>query len=205
MHEHDPSNKGGIVLFQSPVLTQSTVDGATLTAAAAASCIPAGNVVTIPPNWWEVGKRMIIRVRGRMSSVITTPGTARFDIRMGAVVAWDSLAMLLDTVAAHVTKPFALDIELVCRSIGAGTAATLFGFGVFHSENLLGVPAAQPTANASAMLPWGATPAVGTGFDSTVSNAVNCFFTQTVATGSMTVHDYAIHVPGVNPGTGKLT
>jgi hypothetical protein len=33
--------------------------------------------------------------------VITTPGTARFDLRIGAVVAFDSLAILLDTVAAH--------------------------------------------------------------------------------------------------------
>jgi hypothetical protein len=40
--------------------------------------------------------------------------------------------------------------------------------------------------------PWNAAPAVGTGFDNTAANTVDVFFTQTVGTGSMTVHQYAI-------------
>jgi hypothetical protein len=35
-------------------------------------------------------------------------------------------------------------------------------------------------------------PAVGTGFDTTASQKLDVFFTQTVATGSLTVHNYIL-------------
>jgi hypothetical protein len=40
------------------------------------------------------------------------------------------------------------------------------------------------------MLPWNAAPAVGGNFDATVSNLLDLFFTQTVATGSITLHQF---------------
>jgi hypothetical protein len=42
------------------------------------------------------------------------------------------------------------------------------------------------------MLPWNSAPAVGNNFDSTASQQVDIFFTQTVATGSLTVHQYEL-------------
>jgi hypothetical protein len=44
----------------------------------------------------------------------------------------------------------------------------------------------------TALLPWNAAPAVGATFDSTTSQVVDFFFTQTVATGSMTLHQYSL-------------
>ena len=41
------------------------------------------------------------------------------------------------------------------------------------------------------MVPVG-TPAVGGGFDNTAANMIDFFFTQTVATGSMTVHNLSV-------------
>lgn len=173
-------------------LVVGKVDGPTLTAAAAASMIPTPEKITLPNNYWYIGRAWHITAFGRISSVITTPGTARFDVRIGAVVAFDSLAILLDTVAAHTTVGWKLEIELVCRAVGSGTSSNLFGFGAWTCEDILGVPATAPKGVLSAVLPWNTTPAVGTGFDNTLANTVDMFFTQTVATGSMTCHGYII-------------
>lgn len=47
------------------VTTQNTlvtalVDGPTLTAAAAATCIPTGALITLPPNFFYIGKKLWI-------------------------------------------------------------------------------------------------------------------------------------------------
>lgn len=172
-------------------LITSQIDGATITAAAATSMIPAAAVFTLPANFFDViGKQVMIKACGRISSVITTPGTARYDVRLGGTVVFDGLAVLLDTVAGHTTKPWFLEMLLTCRGIGA--AATLHGCGKWSSEDILGVPATAPKGSLTAMLPWNATPAVGGSFDSTVSHTVDVQFTQTAATGSMTCHQYSL-------------
>lgn len=173
-------------------LVTGQVDGPTLTAAAAASCIPTSAKITLPNNYFGIGKKLRITMAGRISSVITTPGTARFDVRLGGTVVFDSQAILLDSVAAHTTVGWKLVIELTCRSIGPSTSATLFGNGTWTSEDILGVPATAPKGVLTAILPWNTTPAVGAGFDSTSALSVDVFFTQTVATGSLTVHDYSV-------------
>jgi hypothetical protein len=170
----------------------SLVDGPTLTAAAAASCLPPASRITIPTGFFGPGKMLSVKATGRVSTVITTPGTLRFDLRFGANIVFDSLAILPDTVAAHTNVGWWLDILLTCRAIGNGTNANLFGQGKFTCEDILGVPAAAPKGVLTAMLPWNSPPAVGAGFDSTVANLVDMFFTQTVATGSLTVHQFAI-------------
>ena len=173
-------------------LITSQVDGSTLSAAAAASMLPPAALYTLPPNFFAIGKAVRIFAHGRISSVITTPGTARFDVRLGGTVVFDSLAILLDTVAAHTTKPWTLDITLTCRAIGNSTNANLMGTGTWTCEDILGTPASSPKGSIVANVPWNTTPAVGSGFDSTVSQQVDIFFTQTVATGSMICHQYIL-------------
>lgn len=169
-------------------LVSSQVDGATLTAAAAASCIPPAALFTIPAGWWQIGRMLKVTAQGRISNVVTTPGTARFQIRQGAVSVFDSGPLNLNIVA-KTTVPWWLEILLTCRAIGLGSAANLFGFGSFQSEAVIGSPANAAGGNGSLLCPVGA-PAVGTGFDSTIANILDLFFTQTVATGSLTVHQY---------------
>lgn len=173
-------------------LITSQIDGTALTAAAAASCIPAAAKYTIPPNFFQIGRQIEIEASGRISSVITTPGTARFDVRIGGVIAFDSLAILLDTVAGHTNVGWFLKILLTCRSIGASTSTTLMGQGTWTCEDILGVPATAPKGVLTAMLPWNSAPAVGTGFDSTIANVCDLFFTQVVATGSCQTHQFAL-------------
>ena len=132
-------------------------------------------------------------LHGRISCVATTPGTARFDVRLGpsgTIVAFDTGALNLNTTA-KTTVPWLLEIWLTCRSVGSGTGTTLFGISQFTSEATVGSAAAGAGGTGGILAPVG-TPAVGAGFDNTAANALDVFFTQTVATGSLTVHGYRV-------------
>lgn len=175
-------------------LVTAQTDGVANTTGAAASALPAAARRTVPANYFDViGKQLLIKASGRISSVITTPGTARYDVRLGGTVVFDGLAILLDTVAAKTNVGWTLEILLTCRAIG--TTGNLMGQGVWTSDALLGRPAGTPVGVLSAMLPWNSAPAVGGNFDTTVSQQVDLFFTQTAATGSMTLHQYSLICP----------
>ena len=178
--------------WQETIVVGST-DGPTLTAAAAASCIPTPSRIIPPNNYFYVGKLLKVVLHGRISCAVTTPGTARFDIRMGpsgTIVVYDTGAMNLNVVA-KTTVPWLLEVWLTCRAVGSGTATNFMGIGNFQSEAVVGSPLPTVGGNGSLLCPVG-TPAVGTGFDNTAANAIDCFFTQTVGTGSLTVHGYRI-------------
>lgn len=174
-------------------LVIGVTDGPTLVAAAAASCIPVASRLVLPNNYWTVGKQWRVKLAGRISCAVTTPGTAQFDLRTGpagTIVAFNSGALNLN-VAGKTTVPFRFDLDIVCRSVGNAALTQLFGIGRFVSEAVVGSALPSAGGNASLLCPVGA-PVVGTGFDNTAANAVDLFFTQTVATGSMTVHQYEI-------------
>lgn len=173
-------------------IARALSDGPTLSAAAAASCLPTPARVTLYNSFFDVpGKQLQILASGRISCVVTTPGTARFDVRLGAsaIIAFDSQAIPLNTTA-KVNVGWWLDLMLTCRSVGSGTTATLLGQGTFTSEATIGAPAATVSAPGAFVLPYNAAPVAGAGFDSTSALALDLFFTQTVATGSMTLHQY---------------
>lgn len=176
-------------------IVSGATDGPTLTAAARASCIPTANRVVLPNNFFYIGRAIRFLMSGRISCVVTTPGTARFDICMGSAgttIVFDTLALNLNIVA-KTTVPWLLDVTLVCRAVGAGTSTTFFPRGFFQSEAVVGAPLPTAGGNGSLLVPTG-TPAVGAGMDNTAASALDVFFTQTVATGSMTVHNYIVQV-----------
>lgn len=170
------------------VIASSYTDGPVLTAAAAASCVPTYVPTTLPAGYWQIGRIWRLRMAGRISCVVTTPGTARFDMRLGGVVAFDTLAMPLNIVA-KTNVSWLLDVLMTCRAVGSGTSANLIGQGVFLSEaNILTpLPATGPGPGGQ-MVPYNTAPVVGTGFNSQSALTLDFFFTQTVATGSLTVH-----------------
>jgi len=173
------------------LLIASQVDGSALTAAAAATAIPGAAKFTLRPNFFDtIGKQLAVKATGRISTVVTTPGTARFDVRLGGTVIFDSLAIALATADAYTNVGWELEILLTCRAIGA--TANLFGQGRWTAPNIAGASATPPKGSLIAMLPWNSAPAVGANFDSTASQQVDLFFTQTVATGSLTVHQYSL-------------
>lgn len=172
-------------------LVASQIAGTAKTATAAASVLDVNSVITLPAQYWQIGRRMRITAYGQISCVVTTPGTCRLDVRLGATVVFDSLAINLNVVAKTNVGWFA-QIDLTCRSIGSGTAATLAGQGLFMSEAVVGSP--LPTAGGSGMvlLPYNAATVVGAGFNSTAAATLDLFHTQTVATGSFNVQQYTV-------------
>ncbi|SRR5258708_1732014 len=178
------------------VLRSAQGAGNAVTAAAATSLLTGGASMAqyaLPPEFFDyIGKEMTIRASGIISTVITTPGTARFDVRLGGGVVWDGLAILLDTVAAHTNVLWELEIRLLLRA--AGKTANFWGMGKFTSEVVKG-SGTMPLGVLVAMLPWNtAAPAVGSNFDATVSQSLDLFFTQTVATGSITLQQFGADV-----------
>lgn len=177
----------------SEVLVNGSVDGPPLTAAAAASCIPTPSRIILPNNYFDIGKMLKISMMGRISCAVTTPGTARFDVRLGpsgTIVAFDTGALNLNIVV-KTNVPWWLEMWLTCRAVGSGTASNLMGIASFQSEAVIASPLNNVGGNGCLLAPVGA-PAVGTGFDNTAANALDVFFTQTVATGSLTVHQYRV-------------
>lgn len=171
-------------------LITAQIAGAALTAAAAASCLPAAAKFTFPANLLKIGDKLRVRSSGIISNVITTPGTARFDVRMGSTVVFDTGALNLNVVA-KTNVPWFLDIDLTVRSIGAGTSCQLWGQGTFASEAVIGSPLPAVGGNGVLNVPVSSL-ALSTGFDSTISNVIDSFFTQTVATGSMTLEQFEL-------------
>ena len=179
-------------LYRNP-LTIGITDGPTLTAAARASCIPVNNRIILPNNYFYAGKAIKICASGRISCVVTTPGTARLDICLGSAgttIVYDTGAFNLNTVA-KTTVPWLFECHLVCRAIGTGTSTTFFPAAFFQSEALVGAPLPSAGGNGSLNVPVG-TPAVGAGMDNSAASALDMFFTQTVATGSFTLHNYVV-------------
>lgn len=171
-------------------------DGTALTAAAAASLLQGVSATrakyTFPANFFEVNKSIHLVAAGRISCAATTPGTARFDIRLGGTVVWDSLAMNLNVVA-KTNVHWLLDITLYCQAAGDSTTATLFpGACTWASEAVIASPLPTVGSSGTFLLPYNVAPAVGAGFSSVVSQQCDLFFTQTVATGSVQLHTLKI-------------
>jgi hypothetical protein len=171
-------------------------DGTALTAAARASLLQGSTATrakyTFPANFFEVNRAIKIQASGRISCVVTTPGTARFDFTLGGTNVWDSLAINLNIVA-KTNVHWTLDTTLFCQAAGDGTTATLFpGTCLFESEAVIASPLPTVGGSGAVLLPYNTAPAVGGGFNSTISNAFDFNFTQTVATGSITLHTLLI-------------
>lgn len=144
----------------------------------------------------RLSKSMRIKIGGRMSTVVTTPGTLNLYVRFGSIDVWDSGAMPLNIVA-KTNVPWELEVELFAVTKGATTTATLKGVGRFTSEAYIGAAAATAGGNGVILLPYNTAPAAGAGFDSTsaqlldfmakfsVSNAANSIRMETLAVDVM--------------------
>jgi hypothetical protein len=103
-------------------------------------------------------------------------------------VFFDTGALNLNVVA-KTTVPWWFEALLTCRQVGATT--NFMGLGVFQSEAIIASPLPTLGGNGALNAPVG-TPAVGGNIDTTAAGAFDMFFTQTVATGSFTVHQFVL-------------
>jgi hypothetical protein len=101
--------------------------------------------------------------------------------------------MTLNTTA-QTNVNWILEADLVVRSVGASTSATVLGQGTWKSHAV--IAAAAPTAGSAGihMLPYNTAPVAGTGFDSTAAQTVDLFATWSVsnASNSITLHQFSL-------------
>lgn len=149
---------------------------------------------TLPANALKnLGDMIRVEALGIISCVVTTPGTARFDLAMATVAKLDTGAMPLNVVA-RTSVPWYLTMIGTLTTVG--TSAVITWSGTFESEAYVGSPIQNVGGNGGTVLPYsgtvtGASTASAT-FDSTVSNLLDLYFTQTVTTGSCTLQQMGI-------------
>lgn len=173
-------------------LITATADGTALTASTTpTSILPIAAKLTLPANYFYIGRVLRLTAFGRISNIVTTPGTLTLDVRFGAVVVANGGAISLNVVA-KTNVPFMLQWVLTCRATGSGTSANMMPQGTFQSESVVGAAANTAGGNGSLLIPVGA-PVVGTGFDSTASQTVDMFGTWSLSNAnSIQVHQYAL-------------
>jgi hypothetical protein len=160
----------------------------------AKTVLPTGCLVTLPANWWYVGRAIRVTVQGGISNIVTTPGTITMQVNMGAIAAYSTGAVQLNATA-HTTLPFELVATLTCRAVGASTSANLMGIG--HLRGVMFTKTAaqvdQVNIGDSIMVPATA-PAVGAGFDSTAAQTLDFFagFSISNAGNGIQVHNYLV-------------
>jgi len=176
------------------VLLNSIADGTALTnTTTATSILPVIAKPTLPANYLFAGKMFRVTASGRVSTVVTTPGTLTLDLRFGSVNVFSGGAMTLNTTA-QTNVGWIYEAIFTVRAVGATTTANVLGQGSWQSHAVIGSP--LPTAGSAGehILPFNTAPVVGTGFDSTAAQLVDLFATWSVASASnsITCHQFLI-------------
>ena len=176
------------------VLISQQGDGSALNTSTTETSILLGQAkYTLPANFLTyAGQTLRMRTMGRISNIVTTPGTLTFRVKFGSIAVASTGALALNIVAkTNVT--WILDWDLTLRSVGSGTVATFMHTGQWQSESVIGSPAAGSGGAASHIFPATA-PAVGTGFDSTVSNVIDVTAQWSIsnAANSIQTHSYKL-------------
>jgi hypothetical protein len=147
------------------------------------------------------GQTLHVRAAGRISTLVTSPGTLTFTFRAGptaniAVATSQALAL---NIVAKTNVAWYLDLLLTLRAVGASTTANFMAQGLWTSEANIGAP--LPSAGGESSALWQASaPAVGTGFDSTVANQLDLTAQWSVnsASNSILCHQYQVANLGPN-------
>jgi hypothetical protein len=181
--------------FYSQVLASQRAAGTLFnTYTTAKSVLNVTELVPFPGNYLQQGSKLRVRAWGGLSNIVTTPGTVTFQIMMGAIAAWSSGALQLSTTA-NTLSPFLLEAVIRLDTAGSGTAAKFIGGGKVEALNVqLGAGVANPTVTDSVCMAPAGAPAVGTGFDSTISDILDFFvgFSISNAGNGVQLYDYTV-------------
>jgi len=173
-------------------LITATGDGSALSnSTSATSILPAQAKLTVPANYLDyVGRKLRISAQGRISNIVTTPGTLTLQVKLGSTAVFSGGAMQLSTTA-HTNVPWWWDVELTVRAIGG--SANLMGQGKFMSQ-AANISGADSTTGHSLLMTPNSAPTVGSNFDSTAALVLDLFATFSVAdaANSITLHQYEV-------------
>lgn len=177
------------------MLINSIADSAALASSTSQTTIlPAAAIFTMPANYLKYAgaDHLIIRAHGRVSTVVTNPGTLTFFVKIGSVNAAASTALTLNTTAQTNTSWW-LEWDLTARAVGASTSTTLMHQGTWMSRAVVGSAAAASGGAGSVCLVDSA-PAVGTGWDATAAQTVDLQAQWSVsnASNSILTHSYCL-------------
>jgi hypothetical protein len=174
-------------------LINSQADGPALAnSTTATSLLSSHEKWPMPASWSQIGRKLRVKAAGRISNLVTTPGTLTLSLRIGAVTIANGGAMALNVVA-KTNVPWWLEWELTVRAIGTGVAANCMHQGKWISESIIGAPLPAAGGVPVHMLP-NAAPAVGTSYDPSIAATFDLFAQWSVANpaNSIQVHQYSL-------------
>lgn len=137
------------------------------------SLLPTGAVFTLPANFFDIGKQIEVEAYGKISTTGTP--TITFSVYLAGATFCATQAITTGSGITNLT--WKMRMLITCRAIGSGTSAN----AMFTGE-VLGVG----SATSLVMVP-ASSPAVSSGFSSTVSNAVDLYATWSAASASNTI------------------
>lgn len=171
------------------LISAQTNGSALSNSSSATSILPAQAKFTLPANYFTlVGHTLYIRAAGRISNIVTTPGTLTLDVRMGGTVVFNGGAMQLSTTA-HTNVPWIFEANMTLRA--SGSSSNFFGQGIFFSQ-AANISGADPTTTHSMLMAPNSAPAVGNNVDATTALVLDLFATFSVAdpANALTLHQY---------------
>jgi len=176
--------------FMQVIYAGGVADGTAVTAAAETALVPD---YTLPAGIMRPGDRLKYVLFGRMSTVITTPGTWTWQLRWGGVGGTSlasSGAIVPDPTAASTNVAWRVEFNMVIRTIGLTGTAITWG-QLWHNDIDDGAAAVgnlqTALSNQMAVFP---NAAAAVTIDTTTSKALTPTITPSVATGSITCHDW---------------
>ncbi|HUP06805.1 MAG TPA: hypothetical protein VMU47_06630 [Caldimonas sp.] len=160
---------------QQSLLTTATATGAST------------GFITLPPGFFRVGAELDFDIG--LAVGWASGQTWIFTVRVGSVNAVVS-GTIKTTTSGGTTEPWNIRLGVRCVSVGNGTLATLEGEGIVVGRGVC-PPGATAAANYAAGMGqsmWSeATPAAGTGFDSTVAQTLDFQVTSGTSSASNTI------------------
>lgn len=181
------------------VVTAQSAGTALSSFTTAVSALPTAARWKLPAGSINLGDMLKVEFAGQISNVVTAQPTFTFQFMLGPtsnIIAFTTGAVTCSTTA-HTSVPVMGEFTLTCRSVGNGTTATLMGQGRLFSQAFVASGAtADGAAGHTMLMAPNTTPAVGTGFDSTVDNWADLFVACSVsnAGNAFTLQQYALMV-----------
>jgi hypothetical protein len=163
----------------------------------AKTVLPTGCLVTLPANWWYVGRMIRYTVYGGIGSLVTTPGTITLQVNLGAVAACSTGAVQLNATA-HSNIAFRAECIMTCRSVGATTTATLIPHWTLNGIMFTRTAAQVDDINIGDSISLPAAPAAGTGFDSTAAQTLDFFAGFSISNAANTIQIQQVLVEALN-------
>lgn len=195
----------GMEVWRPLLIAGSTADGTALTNTTTGASIIEPQARQLIPGGLlgRIGAKLRLEAEGRISTVVTTPGTLTFEFRMGPtsnIIAATTTAFPLNIVAkTNITWRLVWDLEL--RTVGISTSATLLHTAQWITEAYIGANTMATNGCGVAISPSSA-PAVGTGWDSTVGNVADLQADWSVANAANSIQCHMYRLWALNVVTG---